>query len=121
MTRRACNRALSARRVYPSSIMPQMTLEDRTDGRWIILVGEWDQQDVLKHKAEFDRAVTEAIGDVIVDMHETSFLGSLGIGLLVNTHEALEKRGQKLKLSRVPSTIEETFRILNLSDVFERV
>jgi anti-anti-sigma factor len=101
--------------------MPQMTLEDRTDGRWIILVGEWDQQDVLQHKSEFDRAIQEAIGDVVVDMHETSFLGSLGIGLLVTSYEALAKRGHKLKLSRVPSSLEETFRILNLSELFERV
>lgn len=104
-----------------SSTMPQMTWEDRADGRWITLAGEWDQQEVLQHKHEFDRAVQEASGDVVVDMHETGFLGSLGIGLLVSSQEALAKRGKTLKLAGVPDGIEETFRLLNLSEFFERV
>ena len=101
--------------------MQQMSVEDRTDGRWISLAGEWDQSDVLHHKAEFDQAVDDVSGDIIVDMSELTFLGSLGIGLMVNTVERLEKTDRKVKLSGVPSFVEQTFQVLNLSKLFERV
>jgi anti-anti-sigma factor len=101
--------------------MDQIKVEDRGQIRWILLDGELDQSEVLHLKAAFDEAVEEAHGDVVVDLGGVTFMGTLGIGLIVATREALEERGLTLKLARVPRFIERTFKVMRLTEVFERV
>ena len=102
-------------------VMEQMTVEDRESGRWIVLSGEMDQSEVLQRKAEFDEAIAGTSGDVVLDLGGVTFVGTLGIGLLVSTREQLAKQGRKLKLSNVPDSVEKTFEAMTLSEVFERV
>jgi anti-anti-sigma factor len=101
--------------------MEQMRVEDRDHGRWIFLSGELDQEEVLRLKAAFDVAVKRARGDVVVDLGEVTFIATLGIGLIVSTREQLEERGLTLKLANVPAFVEKTFKVMSLTEVFERV
>jgi anti-anti-sigma factor len=101
--------------------MDPLRVEDRGKQRWIVLEGELDQDDVLHLKAAFDKAVKRAKGDVIVDLGGVTFIGTLGIGLILSTREALEERGLTLKLANVPAFIEKTFKVMSLTEVFERV
>ncbi len=72
-------------------------------------------------KASFDAAVKGAKGDVVVDLSGVTFLGTLGIGLILSTHEQLEERGLSLKLANVPDFVENTFQVMSLTELFERV
>ena len=101
--------------------MQQISVEDRDGTCWITLRGELDQQEVLDLKARFDRAVESAAADVVVDLSEVTFIGTLGIGLIVSTRESLAKQGQSFKLSAVPASIEKTFESMSLAEVFDRV
>jgi anti-anti-sigma factor len=101
--------------------MDQMKVEDRGSERWIVLSGELDQSEVLSLKPPFDIAARHARGDVVVDLAAVTFIGTLGIGLIVTTREALEERGLTLKLANVPDFIEKTFKVMSLTEVFERV
>ena len=101
--------------------MEQISVEDRDGVVWISLRGELDQQEILDLKAEFDQAVTDAETDVILDLSGVTFIGTLGIGLIVSTREKLGRRGRTMKLSGVPAAIERTFTIMSLTEIFERV
>ena len=101
--------------------MDRMKVEDRGQERWILFSGELDQEDVLHLKGYFDAAVKGAKGDVVVDLGGVTFIGTLGIGLVLSTREQLEDRGLTLKLANVPDFIEKTFKVMSLTEVFERV
>jgi anti-anti-sigma factor len=58
---------------------------------------------------------------VVVDLSAVTFIATLGIGLIVSTREELEKRGLTLKLANVPAAVEKTFKVMSLTEVFERV
>lgn len=101
--------------------MQQISVEDRDGTRWITLRGELDQQEVLDLKARFDQAVQSAAAAVVLDLSQVTFIGTLGIGLIVSTRESLVQQGRSLKLSAVPSSIEKTFESMSLAEVFDRV
>ena len=101
--------------------MEQISVADRDGALWISLSGELDQQEVLDLKAEFDQAIADAETDVVLDLSGVTFIGTLGIGLIVSTREKIGQRGRKMKLSGVPASIERTFTIMSLTEVFERV
>ena len=101
--------------------MEKMEVEDRGAERWILLGGELDQSEVLVLKSAFDEAVEGARGDVVVSLAAVTFIGTLGIGLILAAREHLEKRGLTLKLASVPPAIEETFQAMSLTEVFRRV
>jgi anti-anti-sigma factor len=101
--------------------MQQISVEDRDGACWITLRGELDQQEVLDLKARFDQAVQSTSGGVVVDLGEVTFIGTLGIGLIVSTHKQLDQQGRTVKLASVPASIEKTFESMSLNDVFDRV
>jgi len=101
--------------------MQQISVEDRDGTCWITLRGELDQQEVLDLKARFDQAVQASAGVVVVDLSQVTFIGTLGIGLIISTGKQLDGQGRTLKLSGVPAAIERTFESMSLSDVFDRV
>jgi len=101
--------------------MEQLRVEDRGKERWIVLEGELDQQEVLDLRARLEEAVRRAKGDVVVDLGGVTFIGTLGVGLIVSTRGKLEERGLTLKLANVPAQIEQTFKMMSLTEVFERV
>ncbi len=101
--------------------MDRLKAEDRGKSRWILLEGELDQEEVLHLKAAFDAAVKRSKGDVVLDLSGVTFLATLGIGLIVSTREKLEERGLTLKLANVPASIEKTFQVMSLAEIFERV
>jgi anti-anti-sigma factor len=103
--------------------MQQISVEDRDGACWITLRGELDQQEVLDFKARFDQAVqsASASGGVVIDLSQVTFIGTLGIGLIVSTHQQLDQQGRTLKLAGVPASIEKTFETMSLADIFDRV
>ena len=101
--------------------MQQISVEDRDGACWITLRGELDQQEVLDLKARFDQAVQSAAGGVVVDLSQVTFIGTLGIGLIVSAGQQLDKQGRPFKLAGVPVSIEKTFESMSLADTFDRV
>jgi len=100
--------------------MDQIRVEDKDGARWIFLRGELDQTEVLHLKPAFDEATEGAKGDVVLDLGGVTFMGTLGIGLIVSTREELEDRGLTLKLARVPAFVERTFEVMSLTEIFAR-
>jgi len=99
--------------------MEQIKVDDRANSRWLILSGEWDQHDVLQLKAEYDSAVEGAAGDVTVDLGGVTFIGTLGIGLLLTTRKKVFQTGATMKLANVPATVMKSLEAMSLDAVFE--
>ena len=99
--------------------MEQIKVDDRDGARWLILSGEWDQPDVLQLKGEYDKAIGEAPGDVVVDLGGVTFIGTLGIGLLLTTRKKLFQKGAALKLANIPPTVQKSLQAMSLDEVFE--
>ena len=101
--------------------MEQIKVEDRDGARWLILSGEWDQPDVLQLKSEYDKAISEASGGVVIDLGGVTFIGTLGIGLLLTTRKKLFQTGAGLKLANIPTTVQKSLQAMSLDEVFETV
>ncbi|MHC4409563.1 MAG: STAS domain-containing protein [Planctomycetota bacterium] len=99
--------------------MEQIKVDDRDGARWLILSGEWDQPDVLQLKSEYDKAIVEAPGDVVVDLGGVTFIGTLGIGLLLTTRKKLFQNNAALKLANIPATVQKSLQAMSLDEVFE--
>jgi anti-anti-sigma factor len=100
--------------------MAKLSVADRGKTRWILFEGELDQSDVLDLKASFDEAVEGCEGDIVLDLGGVTFLGTLGIGLIVSTLDRLDEDDRGLRLANVPEFVERTFRTMNLDEIFER-
>ena len=101
--------------------MEQISVEERDGARWLVLRGEWDQPDVLQLKSAYDKAIAEAAGDVVVDLGGVTFIGTLGIGLLLTTRKKLFQKGAALKLANIPPTVQKSLQAMSLDEVFETV
>jgi anti-sigma B factor antagonist len=101
--------------------MDFISYEDRDDHRWIRLQGELDQSEILQLKKEFDEAVQGTDRAVVVDLGAVTYMGTLGVGLLVTTQKKLTAHGRQLKLANTPLPIERTFVTMALETFFERV
>ncbi len=102
--------------------METITWGDQAGGsRWIQLEGELDSAGTLKVKEQFQAAVSEGEGDIVVVMSGVTFLSSMGVGLLLRTREELSKGGRTLKLSGVPSAVRTALELMNVGAVFEEV
>jgi len=101
--------------------MQQITVEDRPGSRWITLQGDLDQAEVLHLKREFDQAIEGAVGEIVLDMSQVTFIGSLGIGLILATQEELTDQGRSFKLAGLSAFVEKTLDMMSIADVFERV
>ncbi|MEM8886055.1 MAG: STAS domain-containing protein [Planctomycetota bacterium] len=99
--------------------MEQIKVDDRNDARWLILSGEWDQPDVLQLKSEYDGAINDAPGDVVIDLGGVTFIGTLGIGLLLTTRKKLFQKSSALKLANIPPTVQKSLQAMSLDEVFE--
>jgi len=102
-----------------SSGMEQIKVDDRDGARWLILSGEWDQPDVLQLKGEYDKAIAGAAGNVVVDLGGVTFIGTLGIGLLLTTRKKLFQNGKSMKLANVPPTVQKSLQAMSLDEVFD--
>ena len=99
--------------------MEQIKVEDRDGTRWLFLSGEWDQTDVLHLKPEYDQAIDNAPGDVVADLGGITFIGTLGIGLLLTTRKKLFKKEAGFRLAAIPSTVRKSLEAMSLDEVFD--
>jgi len=99
--------------------MEQIKVEDRDGARWLFLSGEWDQTDVLHLKPEYDSAIEGAPGDVVAHLGGITFIGTLGIGLLLTTRKKMFKKDAAFRLAGIPGTVMKSLEAMSLDEVFD--
>lgn len=83
----------------------------------IALVGRLDVAGVSAIEMEFLAATTARRRPTIVDLSETTFLGSLGIGMLVGCAKALARHGARMVLLNPQELVEKTLNAGSVSDI----
>jgi anti-anti-sigma factor len=82
----------------------------------VALVGRLDITGVGAVETKF-LAATETQGrSVIVDLSGVSFIGSLGIGMIVSSARALYRQGAKMVLLDPQPFVERVFEVSHMSD-----
>lgn len=68
--------------------------------------------------AEFDDLMSQKKYTIVVDLKETDFISSSGIGVLLGTVTNLRDKGGDLVLMNVPKIVGDIFEILNIKTYF---
>jgi anti-sigma B factor antagonist len=67
------------------------------------------------------KALTEGFKNIEVDLSETSFVDSCGLGALVALHKTACSRGGVLRLLKPPPPVQQILDLTRLSRIFEVV
>ncbi len=100
--------------------METISLEDRDGVRWIELEGELDHEVCLELRDKLDEAAG-GDADVVIVMSGVSFLGSIGIGILLKLHQKLEKQGRAMHLKAIRPGIRTILDSMHLLTVFQEI
>jgi anti-sigma B factor antagonist len=71
--------------------------------------------------AQFDELINQKKYKLVVDLAETDFISSSGIGVFLGTVASLRAKGGDLILMNVPQLVDDIFGILNIKDHFRFV
>ena len=83
----------------------------------VALGGRLDLAGVAKVERAFAFAATARRLPVLLDMSETTFIGSLGAGMIVAAAKALARQGQKLVIVRPTAMVRETLEAASLLEI----
>ena len=100
--------------------METISWEDRDGVRWIELEGELDHEVCLELRDKLT-AAADGDGDVVIVMGGVSFIGSIGIGILLKTHQTLKKQGRAMHLKAIRPGIRAILDSMNLLTVFKEI
>lgn len=98
---------------------PQIEVEPDLEGRVVVIVhGSLDLPEVGPLRAVLQEVCAGDCPSVVVDLTDVTFIGSSGLGVLVQAQQELEKLERSLVLRGVGSRIRRTFEVTHLDQVF---
>lgn len=83
----------------------------------VTLLGRLDSAGVERIEAPLTAALRAEAGHVLLDFGKVSFVGSLGIRLLIGLGRTLQKQGRCLALFGVQPQVAEVFETVALGDL----
>ncbi len=101
--------------------MEMISWEDRDGARWIELEGELDHEVADKLRCRLNEATDGSEEDVVLVLTGVTFLGSMGIGVLLNQHQKLAKQGRAMLLNGIPPVIRMVLDSMNLLTVLREM
>jgi anti-sigma B factor antagonist len=90
---------------------------DVGDVRKVVLAGRLDTTGVDRIGLQFGAMVVPEGKNTVVDMSEVSFLGSLGVRMLLSTSRALSRKGGKFVLFGVTPPVLEIIETMGFEDI----
>jgi anti-anti-sigma factor len=83
----------------------------------LALQGRLDAVGADKVDAALNSAIADAQGDSLLDLSGVTFVGSLGIRLLISAARRATRRRQRLVIHSVPPMVAETFSHIALDEL----
>lgn len=83
----------------------------------LVLTGRLDAAGTEAVEVEFGAQVRAARGDVLVDLSGVSFVGSLGIRILIGGARAADRAGRKFVIFGAQAAVAEVFTTVALDDL----
>ncbi len=90
-------------------------------GRGIVVLrlrGPIDSHTYRTFAAEIERAIVPDTVGLVVDMSGVDYVSSAGAGALIGAYTRLESRQGGMVLAGVQAAVEDTFRVLGLTQLF---
>jgi anti-anti-sigma factor len=84
------------------------------DDTVVSLTGDIDLASVGRLRDVLMDLVRDAQNDVVVDLDGTSYIDSVGIGMLVSAHKRFEAAGRQLTFARPSRPVSRLFDIMGL-------
>lgn len=85
----------------------------------VLLEGELDHSRAPQIRSELDELLGDKrIKTLVLDFSRLSFMDSSGLGVLMGRYRVLARRGGKIKLKNVSSTVD---RLLGISGIYRLV
>lgn len=98
---------------------PQIEVEPDLQGRVVVVVhGSLDLPEVGPLRAVLHEICTGDCPDVVIDLSDVNFIGSSGLGVLVQAKQELDKLERSLVLRGVATRIQRTFQVTHLDQLF---
>ncbi len=69
-------------------------------------------------KAEISALVNDGKTDIIIDLEGVEMIDSMGLGVLIATHNSIQEHDKKLELINIPSDIGKLLRTMRLDQHF---
>ncbi|GMT48993.1 MAG: anti-sigma factor antagonist [bacterium] len=98
-----------------------MEVHVRESGNVAILdiKGEFDLHNVNSMKKAIRDMTEKGMFNLLINMDETSYLDSSGIGVLVSTLNSLQKAGGILKIMNIKGPVKKVFEFSQLDMIFK--
>lgn len=99
---------------------PQIEVEPDLEGRAVVRVhGPLDLPEVGSLRAVLTELRESGCPVIVVDLEHVNFIGSSGLGALLQAQQDLDRLGRRLVLRGAASQIRRAFEITHLDEVFE--
>ena len=99
---------------------PQIEVEPDLEGRVVVIVhGSLDLPEVGPLRAALQEICAGDCPAVVIDLSDVTFIGSSGLGVLVQAKQELDKLERSLVLRGVGPRIRRTFQVTHLDQVFD--
>jgi len=85
------------------------------------LNGSVDSVSALFLENHLSEAIENGRRRIVVDLSNTDFVSSAGLGLLLSTVTALREDGNDMILMKIPQNLMDTFELMSVDDYFETI
>lgn len=89
------------------------TTEEAT--RTVLVDGEVDVSNADELRAAVDAALAQAEGELVVDLSQTAYIDSTGIGVLVGAAHRAAEAGKKLVVARPQKNVARVLELLGVA------
>ena len=72
-------------------------------------------------ESQFNEAIKNGQYRIVVDLSQTDFVSSAGLGLILGTVSTLRQNGGDLILMSIPQDLQDTFELMSVDDYFETI
>jgi anti-sigma B factor antagonist len=97
--------------------MDLVVVDHDTGTKLVTLTGRLDAPGVEQVETRFTAAVVPAQRHVLVDLSGVSFVGSLGLRMLISVARTMQRRGHKLVLFGIDPLVRSVFDSVALADL----
>jgi anti-sigma B factor antagonist len=106
--------------VPPSGAAEEFSVstEEGANGAIVRVRGEIDMSTCPALRDELYRLAAARAPRVVVDMSQTTFIDSAGLGVLVGALKRMREHGGRLELRSLEASTRKVFEITGLTDVF---
>jgi len=96
----------------------EITVSENQDQVHLELAGSLDDQGAGELRQSLDLLEQSAGKQVVLDFAKVSYVGSSGLGVLLQLYKRLSLQGTALKIVNLPTFLRSLFQVVKLDELF---